>query len=962
MLVLLALAVGGTADRVQFNRDIRPILSEHCVACHGPDAKHRKAKLRLDVREAAIEAGSITPGNPDDSELIARVFSTDPDTVMPHPDHHKPLSQKQKDTLRKWVEQGAEYQPHWAYVPPGRPAGPAGVHPVDHFVRAELGKKGIAPSPEADRRTLVRRLSLDLVGLPPTPGRVEAFANDRSPDAYEKLVDELLASPHYGERMAQPWLDLVRFADTVGYHGDQTQRVFPYRDYVVDSFNRNTPFDQFTREQLAGDLLPNPTPEQLVATCFNRLNMMTREGGAQPKEYLAKYQADRVRTVSITWLGSTLGCAECHDHKYDPFTAKDFYSLAAFFADVRQWGVYADYNYTPNPDLRGVGNDHPFYPEVRVDSPYLQRQQLRVLHQLGAGEVPADWRKSVDAFLAANPTGWATPTPTADGAAVKPDGRVVFPGMAGKATSHTLTLSPPPGPVVAVRLELLPDPAHKGKLARQGALSSVTVTPAFAVRRADGTEVPLKPFFGGADRWEPTRWAGGEPVRGLLAGWKTRPADGDKPHTAVWLLDQPPALAAGDRLVVALKADNLGAARVSVSPLGFVDLARAEPKVNAATYRLATGDPQARELVRQYAALDGGTAPCQVTVAQKPFVTRVLPRGNFLDDTGPVVEPAVPHFLPQPGKTGRLTRLDLADWIVSPDNPLTARVFANRLWKQLFGTGLSAVMEDVGGQGEPPSHPELLDFLATEFSAGWDVKKLVKLLVTSATYKQASRGRPELRDIDPNNRLLAYHPPRRLEAEFVRDNALFAAGLLNLELGGPSSKPYQPAGYYANLQFPNRDYAADAGDRQYRRGLYTHWQRTFLHPMLANFDAPSREDCTASRIVANTPQQALTLLNDPTFVEAARVLATRLTGADDAAKLADLFQRVLAREPKPVEVASLTTYLTGQREQFRKSPADADRLVRVGQAPPPAGDPAELAAWASVCRVVLNLHETITRY
>ena len=304
---------------------------------------------------------------------MARVFSTDPDTVMPHPDHHKPLSQKQKETLKAWVEQGAEYQPHWAYVKPERPAVPAGVHPVDHFVRAELAKKNIKPSPEADRRTLIRRLSLDLLGLPPAPERVEAFVKDPSPDAYEKLVDELLASPHYGERMAQPWLDLVRYADTVGYHGDQNQRVFPYRDYVIGAFNRNLPFDQFTREQLAGDLLPTPTPEQLVATAFNRLNMMTREGGAQPKEYLAKYQADRVRTVSIAFLGSTLGCAECHDHKYDPFTAKDFYSLAAFFADVRQWGVYADYTYTPNPDLRGVGNDHPFYPEVEVPSTYLHR-------------------------------------------------------------------------------------------------------------------------------------------------------------------------------------------------------------------------------------------------------------------------------------------------------------------------------------------------------------------------------------------------------------------------------------------------------------------------------------------------------------------------------------------------------------------------------------------------------------
>ena len=377
-----------------------------------------------------------------------------------------------------------------------------------------------------------------------------------------------------------------------------------------------------------------------------------------------------------------------------------------------------------------------------------------------------------------------------------------------------------------------------------------------------------------------------------------------------------------------------------------------------------------------------------MTVAQKPFTTRVLPRGNFLDDTGPVVEPAVPHFLPQPKKDGRLTRLDLADWIASPDNPLTARVFANRLWKQLFGTGLSAVMEDVGGQGEPPSHPELLDYLASEFMAptyrqpanallaqqddewrfdpsvvrSWDVKRLVRLIVLSQTYRQVSKGRLELKDTDPNNRLLAFHPPRRLEAEFVRDNALAVAGLLNRDLGGPSVKPYQPGGYYANLQFPDRDYVTDRDDRQYRRGLYTHWQRTFLHPMLANFDAPSREDCAASRIVANTPQQALTLLNDPTFVEAARVLASKLSGTDDAAKLGDLFRRALAREPRPAEAKSLVDYLAAQRTHYRANRGDAERLLKIGQAATPTDNPAELAAWASVCRVVLNLHETITRY
>jgi hypothetical protein len=1001
--LLVFAATAPAADKVLFNRDVRPILSEHCFACHGPDAKARKAKLRLDVRESAVEKGAITPGKPADSELVNRILlAADDEQLMPPAEFHKPLTAAQKATLKAWVEQGAEYQPHWAYIVPTKPAVPpvqdkhALRNPVDAFILAELVKRNLCPSPEADKRTLIRRVSLDLTGLPPTPDEVEAFVADKSPDAYEKVVDRLLASPHFGERMAVGWLDLVRFADTVGYHGDQTQRVFPYRDYVIDSFNTNKPFDQFTREQLAGDLLPNPTTEQLVATGFNRLNMMTREGGAQPKEYLAKYQADRVRTVSITWLGSTMGCAECHDHKYDPFTAKDFYAMEAFFADIKQWGVYADYSYTPNPELPGWTNDHPFPPEIEVDSPYLRRRVSRLRAELDkvAGSAKRDpaavqaWATETAAFLAEHKSGWATPTPTVTGyrATVGGDGRVVFlgpvpnisPAKKAKtakppAPAPTLALTPGAGRVTTVKLELLPDPAHNGKLSRDG--QPVTVTPTVVVRRADGSEAKVALFFGDADRWEPTRWYNTEPTRGLLNGWRTVRGREGEPHTAVWMLDQPLQLADGDKLLVTLASGNLGAARVSVSPFGFEPLwppAVGSGEPTPLRHLLSTGhDPaafaRAKALIKDIAACNGGKAWTQVTVPQTPITTRVLPRGNFLDETGPVVQPAIPGFLATP-KTKvdrRLTRLDLADWIASKDNPLTARVFVNRLWKQFFGTGLSAVMEDVGAQGEPPSHPELLDWLACEFASDWDVKRAVRLIVTSGTYRQASRARPELRDLDPNNRLLSFQNPRRLEAEFVRDNALAVAGLLNREVGGPSVKPYQPPGYYANLQFPDRDYNPDTDDRQYRRGVYVHWQRTFLQPMLANFDAPSREECTASRTVANTPQQALTLLNDPTFVEAARVLAATVMkdgGRTDADKLAWLYRRVLARGPKPAEAESLLKFLTAQRDHFRAAPADADKLVRVGLAPA-AGLPApELAAWASVCRVVLNLHETITRY
>ena len=419
--------------RVQFNRDIRPILSENCYACHGPDKNRRKAKLRLDERAAAVGANAIAPGKPDESELVARVFEEDADQRMPPPASRKTLTPAQKDLLKQWIEEGALYQAHWAYVPPQRPAVPAVRNtswvrnPIDAFILSKLEAKAITPSPDADRPTLLRRLSLDLVGLPPTPEEVRSFVRDTDPRAYEHMVDRLLDSPHYGERMAVPWLDLARFADTVGYHGDQGQRVFPYRDYVIESFNRNKPFDQFSVEQIAGDLLPHPTTEQLIATGFNRLNMMTREGGAQPGEYLAKYASDRVRTVAITWLGSTMGCAECHDHKYDPFTARDFYSMAAFFADVKQWGVYQDYDYTPNPELRGWSNDHPFPPEIEVKSPYLKRAQDRLRARIGrlcsealdqtavAPPRAADfeaWTRRVAAFVKDSPSGWTTPTPT----------------------------------------------------------------------------------------------------------------------------------------------------------------------------------------------------------------------------------------------------------------------------------------------------------------------------------------------------------------------------------------------------------------------------------------------------------------------------------------------------------------------------------------------------------------------
>jgi len=1048
VLAMLVLLLGSrpaqAADPVEFNRDIRPILSENCFFCHGPDKKHRDSGLRLDIRDEALAKEAIVPGKPEESELIDRVTSDDEFERMPPKKSTKRLTNAQKELLRRWIAEGAEYQPHWAYVVPERPAVPTVKardrvrNPVDAFVLKTLETKKLTPAPEADRRTLLRRLSLDLTGLPPTPSEVAAFLDDADPQAYERQVDRLLDSPHFGERMAVPWLDLARFTDTVGYHGDQNQRIFPYRDYVIAAFNANMPFDEFTIEQLAGDLLPDPTVAQLVASGFNRLNMMTREGGAQPKEYLAKYAADRVRTVATTWLGSTLGCAECHDHKFDPFTTRDFYRLEAFFADVKQWGVYADYGYTPNPELKGWTNDYPFPPEIEVASPYLARRQERIKQQIEgliattAATVRPDalaaWRQECVDFLSQSTSGWAlapasvepapavarkvkakaarktapaAPLPAPAGSLpaetviAQDDGSFLLTAAAAKAGQHRFRMRPAPGWLAAIRLEVLPHAAHGGKVA-EGVASTLVQLSAALLHAESAKETPLGIALADADHKDP-RYSSTAPLIGVRAGWKTSSRHADAPQTSVWWLERPLRLAEGDQVVVTLKSDNIGCVRLSLSPFGTLDPRQTEisPSLLAAlrvpaaertpdetarlqaAYLLGTGH-DATALAKLRALQDerleccDGRAYTQITQAMEPLVTHVLPRGNWQDESGPIVTPGVPEFLSPPSSSDaerRLTRLDLARWIVAPENPLTARVFMNRLWKQFFGSGLSGVLDDVGAQGEWPTHPELLDWLAVEFrDHGWNVKRMVKTLVMSSTYRQQSRQRPELREVDPGNRLLAQQSPRRLEAEFVRDNALAIAGLLNGEVGGPSAHPYQPAGYYVNLQFPDRDYSADLDDRQYRRGVYMHWQRTFLQPMLANFDAPSREECTAVRTIANTPQQALTLLNDPTFVEAARVLAGTLLAlppSSDAERLDALYLRALSRPARAVERTSLLAFLDRMRRTYQDSPEDAAKLLKVGFAPAPAGlagKEVEAAAWTSVCRVVLNLQETITRY
>jgi hypothetical protein len=1029
---VMACGAWAATNDIEFNRDIRPILSENCYVCHGHDKNQRKAKLRLDDRDVAIEKEAIVPSKPETSKLVQHIFSTDPDEIMPPPKTHKTLTATQKDLLKRWIAAGAAYEPHWAYIKPKRFAVPQTRNkkwphnPIDSFVLRVLEAKNIKPSPEADRAILLRRLSLDLIGTPPTFDEVKAFVNDKRPDAYERQVDRLLASPHFGERMAVPWLDVVRFSDTVGYHGDQNENIFPYRDYVIDSFNRNKPFDQFTMQQLAGDLLPNSTTEDKIATGFNRLNMVTREGGAQPKEYLAKYAGDRVRTVSMAWMGSTMGCCECHDHKYDPFSSKDFYSMEAFFADIKQWGVYSDYGYTPNPDLRGWSNDHPFPPEIEVESPYLEKRIGKLQEQVASATQTAaeklarggtkgfdQWCEAARAFLKSCPSGWLTPAPEvtlklkqketnaipAANFNVLQDGVISFTDKARESVKVSFALSNMW--VAAVRLEIAPQEVKEQKTTtlrkRNGTAFALTAT----LKSKDGKTRKLPFYFGDADHKE-ERYSNGFAIIGVTSLWQIS-TQADK-QTGVWLLDKPFKAEDGDVLEINLGNAAVASARVSVTPFPAGDplaagngkaiaaaLAHAPAKRNETeqdlltrTYLLTTGfDSESlaadRKLQEQIRECRRGWSPTMVTVAWQPVVTRVLARGNWQDESGEIVQPATPHFLPPlpHDGTNRLTRLDLARWLVWKENPLTARTVVNRLWKQFFGTGISAVVDDLGAQGEWPVHPELLDWLACEFmepkvSSGsisahaWDVKHMVRLMVTSAAYRQVSNERPELKEIDPNNRLVAFQTPRRLEAEFVRDNALAIAGLLNNDIGGPSVHPYQPPGYYVNLQFPDRDYYAEHDDRQYRRGVYSHWQRTFLHPMLANFDAPGREECVANRNVSNTPQQALTLLNDPTFVEASRVFAANLLSGkpcSEEQRISEAYERALSREPKQKEELSLLEFLKQQRDYYTPHPDEAEKLLKIGIAPPAANIAApELAAWTQVCRVILNLHETITRY
>ncbi len=973
------------AAEIRFNRDIRPILSKNCFQCHGPDRNARQANLRLDKEEEAVAAGAIKPGDPDNSKLVERIHASEPVRLMPPSWSNKKLSDAQKDLLTRWIKQGAQYELHWAYIKPERPEAPEGPAAIDQLVDRKLEEKSLQPVGQADRRTLARRLSLDLTGLPPSPETVAAFVNSSDARAYDKLVKRFMSSPQFGERMAVHWLDLVRYADTMGFHGDVPIDMHPFRDYVIRSFNDNKPFDQFTREQLGGDLLPNPTTWQRVASGYNRLNRMTNEGGAQPGEYLARYLSDRLRATSSVWLGSTLGCAECHDHKFDPFATKDFYQFAAFFADIEEVGVY--------PGTWDFG------PRVRVPTPEGENEiagidrEIAKLDQEGKGQLAAGQTEMADfaRHVRENIERWVAPKVRQLSAKSKSkfrrhkDGTIEIKGEAPVTDIHRADLKLDSGKVTAIRLE-----AFQFDTEKRFNLTGFTVE--LLRRRSRPQPLPIVAAFdNGHDDRRNALYALDDHNQ---SGWAQSGEPGDPSPQAIFLLESPLETSVGDALRVRMyyewehETKAPSRFRLSVTDAAFPEFAPGKSVQEAVLAKGGlTADQQTaleqhfstttngnsnwkqiRELERQKQVVVQGGGDCLTTHAVEPRTVRILPRGNWMDESGEIVEPQAPHFLKQiPIRNGRLTRLDLADWLVDRDNPLTARVFVNRLWKTFFGTGLSQILNDIGSQGEAPQNQDLLDWLAVEFmESGWDVKHIVRTMLLSETYRRSSEASAELKAGDPYNICYGRQSATRLDAEFIRDSALAVSGLLNPAIGGPSVKPYQPPGYYEELNFPKRTYKADLNENQFRRGLYTHWQRQYLHPSLMAFDAPSREECAADRSLSNTPLQALTLLNDPTYVEAARGLAKRILKSGETgtgARLDFAFRHTFARNAQAEEREVLAQLLKSQREHFTSHPEDAEDLLSVGISEVPEDlNLDELAAWTSVTRAIFNKHEFIVRY
>ena len=1009
--------VSSAPAAIDFKREIEPILVKRCSECHGADKQ--KSGLRLDSRTAALHPAksghpAILPGKPAESPLLVRVQSKDSDEMMPPKGER--LTADEVSALHRWIEEGAlwpELDPrqHWAFVRPSAPALPAvsGAHAawvkneIDRFVLARLEKEGLAPQAEADRYTLARRVSLDLTGLPPSWEDVQRFVQDASTDAYEKFVDRLLASPHYGEHMARAWLDLARYADSNGYQVDLARSVWPYRDWVIRAFNQNKPFDQFTVEQLAGDLLPGATLDQRIATGFNRNTKINDEGGGDAEEYRVKAVKDRVATVGTTWLGLTFMCAECHTHKYDPITHDDYYRFYAFFNNSTDGGNYST---APTADAPA--------PDVSRPLQYVQGRLAQLRRELASAEqaLPAEmaaWEKSMRAKGSSAPRGWQVLALTnlistgGSGYTNLPDGSVLATGV--NPIYDTITAEAETGlaGITAVLLEVLPDASLPKKGPGRWSQNGNFILDEFSMTVPPGKGGETNIVFRKATAdWEQDYYRAEHAIdRNPRTGWAIAPRSGDR-HFLIAELQEP--LARSGRGRVAFRFDHyhgsshcLGRFRISVTTER--DPARLWPVAEEAREALQTppalrtpeqgewltahgraASPVIRGLEREILRLEQReralASPSRSTLVMQersepePRKTHVQVRGNFLEK-GREVIPGVPAMLPALPPEAPLNRLSLARWLVDLANPLPARVAVNHYWERCFGTGLVKTSDDFGRQGEPPSHPELLDWLALEFvKSGWDVKGMQKLLVLSAAYRQTAAMDAVRLEKDFYNRLLSRGPRFRLDAETIRDQALAVSGLLDDRVGGPSVYPPQVANLWKEIGFLRPEigmdeWPASEGPDIYRRGLYTFWRRVCTYPLFATFDGPSRELCAARRPRTNTPLQALAGLNEPTLLEAARVFAQRVLregGAGPEAQLGFAFRSCVGRSPTASERSRLRAFLEQQLKGFQRDPASAERLIAVGPAERSAGlEAARLAAWMMLANVLLNLDETLTK-
>ena len=1001
LVVLMAPMWMSAAPPVGFNRDIRPIFSKTCFECHGPDASARKAKLRLDRREDALTERDgiqpIVPGKAGDSEVYRRLTTADPEDRMPPADFHTQLTARERELVKQWINEGAEYEDHWAFIAPKRPIVPKGKNGIDHFVRAGLKDTGLKPAKRADRATLIRRVSLDLTGLPPTPTEVRKFIDDPADDAtaYAKVVDRLLQSPRYAEHRTRYWLDTARYADTSGYQYDRIRNQWGWRDWVIHAFDSNMPFDQFTIEQTAGDLLTNATPHTRLATGFHRNHPITIEGGIIDEEYRTEYVMDRVVTTSTAWLGLTMICARCHNHKYDPIDQDDFYSVYAFFNNVPERGMSG------------------FNPRERIESPLNPSGLADLNEEVAAaeGKLRAERKKLAKSF-----SEWeakARREVAAESRSVKIDGMTAQSGtkLEQQEDGSVMATGPNPAnqtyrvefkvvekPLHAIRLEALTHPSHANKSTGRGSNGNFVLTEVrveAAVGDGEFSEVKIKAAE--AD-YEQKGYPISAAIDGKIErkGWAVDGNSKIEDRSAVFTLAESLKPDTRVRFVMVHTwggSHTIGRFRVSV-PNGGKPVPKAiqktlalEPKKRGAkakdelaaflanrydgkSYTKLNREVRAVQ-ARRDKARNATPETMILTEMAKPRETFVLQRGEY---DKPIkerrVQPDVPAIFGNLPEGAPTNRLGFARWLVSRHNPLTARVTVNRFWSQVFGTGLVKTIEDFGSQGEYPSHPELLDWLAVEFmESGWDVKGLFRTIVTSETYCQSSQLTTEALALDRENRRLARGPRHRIDAEMIRDSALAVSGLLDSAIGGPSVYPYHPKGLWLEINNRPRYSRAyphtTAAEALYRRSLYTFWKRTVPPPSMAAFDAPEREFCTVKRSRTNTPLQAFVMLHDPQFVEAARKLGERMlneTKGNARRRLAHGFELCLARQPSAEELNFLHQALKERLSSFTTDTESAKKLLAVGQSPVPDDiAAAELAAYTTVARIILNLSEFITK-